>query len=132
MELHIYLHVVTDHTELDKINSKLDKLISSVTLIEGNEHTMSAELDKLTQDVADNTSVEQSAIQLITNLAGMVAAAQTDPSKLAALSSALNNEKDALAAAITANTPAAPAGPADPGTGGATASGPLGTTGSGS
>lgn len=68
-----------------------------------------AALDDLTAQVAANTTVEQSAITLIQGLAAQLAAAGTDPAKLAALTSSLKTSADALAAAITANTPHAPA-----------------------
>ncbi len=64
-------------------------------------------LDDLTAQVAANTSVEDSAVTLINNIAAALAAAGTDPTKLAALQTQLKTSADALAAAITANTPAA-------------------------
>lgn len=67
-----------------------------------------AALDDLTAQVTENTTLEGSAIQLIQNIAAALAAAGTDPAKLAALQSQLKTSADALAAAITANTPAAP------------------------
>ncbi len=73
---------------------------------------MSTELDTLTAQVTANTTVEGSAIVLIQGLASQIAAAGTDPAKLSALSASLKVSADALAAAITANTPAAP--PAQP------------------
>lgn len=69
---------------------------------------MSAELDALTGQVAQNTTVEASAVTLIQGLAAQIAAAGTDPAKLTALTTSLNTSATALAAAIAANTPAAP------------------------
>jgi len=68
-----------------------------------------ATLDALTAQVAQNTSVEQSAVTLIKGIATQLAAAGTDPAKLADLSNQLNASATALAAAVTANTPAAAA-----------------------
>ena len=68
-----------------------------------------AAIDDLTTEVARNTSVEQSALVLIQGLAAQLAAAGTDPAKLAALTAQLSTSADALAAAVAANTPAAPA-----------------------
>ncbi len=66
-----------------------------------------AAIDDLTAQVAQNTTVEASAVTLIEGLAAQIAAAGTDPTKLAALTTSLNTSATALAAAITANTPAA-------------------------
>lgn len=66
-------------------------------------------LDALTSQVAQNVSVEQSAVTLIQGLAAQIAAAGTDPAALAALQTQLNTSATALAAAVAANTPAASA-----------------------
>jgi hypothetical protein len=73
------------------------------------ERIMSAELDALTAQVQANTEVEASAVTLIQGLAAQIAANTTDPAALTALSEQLKTSADALAAAITANTPASPA-----------------------
>ena len=65
------------------------------------------ELDDLQAQVAQNTTIEGSAVELIQGLAAQIAAAGTDPAKLANLTSNLKSSADALAAAITANTPSA-------------------------
>lgn len=75
----------------------------------GKESSMGTQLDALTAEVTNNTSVEQSAITLIQNIATELAAAGTDPVALAALVTKLQTNDAALAAAVTANTPAAPA-----------------------
>lgn len=69
---------------------------------------MAGELDTLTAQVARNTDVIQSALTLIKGLKAALDAAGTDPAKLAALSSTLSQQDDALAAAVAENTPAAP------------------------
>lgn len=66
---------------------------------------MSAEFDALVAQVAENTTVEGSAVLLIQQLAGLLAANPT-PEQVSALSVQLKSSADALAAAITANTPA--------------------------
>ena len=70
-----------------------------------------ADLTALTAQVAQNTSVEASAVTLIQGLASQLAAAGTDPVALATLQSQLQTSASALAAAITANTPAASPAP---------------------
>lgn len=69
---------------------------------------MSQELDDLTAEVAAATTINQSALTLIQGLAAQIAAAGTDPAKLAALTASLRSSEDALSAAVTANTPASP------------------------
>ncbi len=61
-----------------------------------------ADLTALTAQVAQNTTVEGSAITLINGLAAQIAAAGTDPVALAALQTQLKTSSDALAAAIFA------------------------------
>ena len=71
---------------------------------------MSQELDALSAEVATVVTVEQSAITLLNGLKAALDAAivSNDPTALTALSDQLEASKLALAAAITANTPAAP------------------------
>lgn len=69
---------------------------------------MSAELDALTAQVTQSTTIEQSAITLIQGMAAQIAANVNSPAALTALSQQLSTSATALAAAVTANTPAAP------------------------
>ena len=71
--------------------------------------TAASALQALQAQVAQNTTVEESAVTLIKGLAAQIAAAGTDPTALAALTTALNQSASVLSAAIAANTPAAPA-----------------------
>lgn len=66
-----------------------------------------ADLTELTAEVTNNTTVEQSAITLLQGLKAQLDAAGTDPVALKALSDQLAANDTALAAAVTANTPAA-------------------------
>lgn len=68
---------------------------------------MSQELDALTAQVAENTTVIGSAKTLLQNIKSQLDAAGTDPAKLKALSDTLKAEDDSLAQAITDNTPVA-------------------------
>ena len=86
------------------INDKLDLIIQ-----QGAKEM--AILDDLTAQVAQNASVEGSAVQLIQNIAAQLAAAGTDPAKLQDLQNQLKTSSDALAAAVAANTPAPPPQP---------------------
>lgn len=67
-----------------------------------------ARLDTLTADVANETSLDQSAINLIKNLAAEITAAGTDPVALKALTDTMEANAAGMAEAIAANTPAAP------------------------
>lgn len=67
-----------------------------------------ADLTSLTAQVAQNTTVIGSAKALISGFAAQLAAAGTDPQKLADLQSQLASSDDDLAAAVAANTPGAP------------------------
>ena len=89
-------------------NSKLDQILSLVQTLKGKEDQIIMDLKPLTAQVAQNTSLEASAVTLIQGIAAQLAADQNDPAAVAALSTQLNNSATALAAAITANTPAAP------------------------
>lgn len=87
----LYVIMVQNHLIIEKLNA------------------MGAELDALKQQVADSITVEESAITLIEGLKTQLdaAIAAGDPAALQALSDSLGAEKDKLAAAVTANTPAA-------------------------
>jgi len=79
---------------------RLSKLILSMELAE-----MSA-LSDLQAAVARNGDVEASAVALIQGIAQQLKDAQGDPAALSALQAQLTSQADALAAAVTANTPA--------------------------
>jgi hypothetical protein len=86
-------------------------LFSIIRILKRQGETMSTTntaLATLQNQVAQNETIEESAVTLITGLAAQIAAAGTDPVALKALSDGLNKSATDLAAAITANTPAAP------------------------
>jgi len=70
---------------------------------------MQMTLADLQTQVAANTSLEQSAITLITGLAAQIAALAQDPAAIQALATELSASAAALSAAITANVPPPPA-----------------------
>jgi len=67
---------------------------------------MSKEVDALTKQIEANKTISGSAIILIQGLAAKIEASKNDPVALQALADSLRADDDALAAAITANTPA--------------------------
>jgi len=105
MEIHVYFHTEPDSRVTDALAHILTRL-NGLTFLETH---MSKELDDLTAQVAQNTTIEESAVTLINGLAAKITEAGTDPAKLAALSASLTTSANDLSAAIAANTPAAPA-----------------------
>lgn len=83
------------------INRKLNYAI-------GLEVHMASDLQGISDAVANATTVEQSAIEMIQGLADQIASLKNDPAALQALSDSLNAKSSDLAAKITENTPAAP------------------------
>lgn len=75
-------------------------------IINSKINTMSDALTTLVEEVAENTSVTQSAITLLQGLKAKLDAAGTDPVKLKELSDSLDASNKALADAVTKNTPA--------------------------
>jgi peptidoglycan hydrolase CwlO-like protein len=67
---------------------------------------MTVQLEKLTAEVEENTSVTASAIALLDNLSDQIRELKDDPAALEALASRLVTSGNELAAAVTANTPA--------------------------
>lgn len=94
--------------KVDEALHRLNRIETALSTLGVN--VMSA-LDDLSVQVQENTSVEASAVTLIEGLAAQIAANATDAAKVSALSAQLKSSASALAAAITANTPAAPPPP---------------------
>jgi len=79
---------IVTNKDLDK---KLDKIM--------------ALLDDVIADVAEETTIVESVVTLLTSLSDQLKAAGTDPVKLAALKTQIDANKKALADAVIANTP---------------------------
>ena len=93
-----YIH----HVSVE-ITHKLDKIISLLQSLIGGQM---ATLDELKTQVTANTDVEQSALLLLNQLHQMLidARVSNDPAQFDAVISQLGASKEALAAAIKANT----------------------------
>jgi hypothetical protein len=93
-----------------QVHDKLDIIIRLLKLIIKGEQIMSAEFDALTAQVAEQKTVEDSAIALINGLAAQIKALgdAPTPAQLSALTASLNASATSLASAVSANTPAAP------------------------
>lgn len=102
----------------DSIEKKLDQLTVEVRRMNATTDTLATEITALQQQVTAETTVEQSAITLINGFSGQLAAAVAaaqaagaTPDQLTALHALdqqIQTSSAALAAAVSANTPAAP------------------------
>jgi hypothetical protein len=101
--IHHYHHFTTAG-ECNEVLRALDQLTG---LAKQNQEKIMSSFDELKVQVEANRTVAQSAITLINGIADRIAAAGGDPVKLAELTASLKADDDALAAAVTANTPAA-------------------------
>ncbi len=97
------IHLKPDHEVL----RRLDAIENKVDLILDKQEMIMSALDDLQAAVAAEDTVIDSAIKLIDGIPALIAAAGVDPAKLAALQTDITTKSAALAAAVTANTPAA-------------------------
>ena len=104
LRIDLYIHQDTSITD-----AKLDQILVALTAVLTQEKTIMADLTALTAQVEANTTVEGSAITLLNGLAAQITALKNDPVALAALANSLKSSGDALAQAITDNTPSATA-----------------------
>jgi chromosome segregation ATPase len=91
---------------LNLISAKLDLMLVRQAASRESEEAMSAEIDRIKNSVAQLTSVNQSAVALLGDLAARVRALQTDPAALTALADEIDRRKAELAQAVLSNTPA--------------------------
>jgi hypothetical protein len=95
---------------LNLISAKLDLMLVRQAASRESEEAMSAEVDRIKNSVSQLTTVSQSAIALLGDLAARVRALQADPAALTALADEIDHRKAELAQAVLSNTPAGPAG----------------------
>ena len=91
--------------QLNRIEAKLDAIAKELGIM---STQISANLQALMNQVAQNTSVEGSAVTLINGIASelQAALANSDDAALPALVTQLQTSAAALSAAVAANTPA--------------------------
>lgn len=89
---------------LDDIRTQLKRM----------EKSMSASLDRLKEEVAENNTLIGSVTTLLSELSERIRENAEDPVALNALANDLDAQNAALAAAVEANTPTAPAPPVPP------------------
>jgi small-conductance mechanosensitive channel len=99
---------------LDQVLATQQQILRLLQQIITKENQMAVNLAAITAEVANNTSVSQSVVTLVQNLAAQIAAIppSNDPVTQAALdqlTQTLTTNDGAIASAVTANTPAAPA-----------------------
>lgn len=97
-------------TILQTIEQRLQRIETQLSVVHGRVITMAGELDAMEQMVRHNADVTDSAMTLLMELKTKLdeAIASGDMSRVAALTAELGAKTQALADAVTANTPAAP------------------------
>ena len=91
-----------------QIIDRLDVIDRRLARIREVESTIVADLSAITAEVERNTAVDASVLALVQHMADEIEANKTDPAALQALADQLRSNDDALAAAVSANTPATP------------------------
>ena len=87
----------------------LQQILTTLNQLKEMISKMSPELQALSDQVAQNEKIEESAVTLIKGLADQITAAKDDPAAIVALAEGLKGSASDLGAAITANTtPPAP------------------------
>lgn len=101
-------------TQLDRIERAVTRLAQRVDLLLSlaraqlaEQADMAVSLDDITQHVTEIESVDQSAIELLKKLADKVGSLEPTQEAIDALAARIRTSAEALAAAVTANTPAA-------------------------
>jgi hypothetical protein len=99
---------VTDK-EWRTLDGKLDAILKQLATIAQHQENIMSALDDLATAVAAEDTVIDSAVVLLKGIPALIAAAGTDPAKLAALQADIKAKTTTLANAVAAGTPAAPA-----------------------
>jgi hypothetical protein len=94
--------------EFQFIRSELADIKAALAIITSQGLSIMTDLTNITTAVANETTVDQSAITLLNSLSAQIASLKNDPVALQALADSLTTNSTALAAAVAANTPAAP------------------------
>jgi hypothetical protein len=87
----------------------LARIEHKITAVLERIERMSPALQALSDQVAANKAVTDSAVALIKGLSAQIAAGAGDAAAMTQLAADLHAQADALGAAVSANTPAAPA-----------------------
>jgi hypothetical protein len=98
-------------TLLGSSDPRLDTVMSMLSALITQGAEMATDFTAMTTAISANTDAQQSAIQLIQELAGEIRAAAGDQDAVNAFAAQLQEQAAALAAAVVANTPVGPEPP---------------------
>lgn len=98
-----------------RLEGKIDAVFSALKHLITQGNKIMGDLTDITAAVAEETTVDQSILTLMTSMADQINSLKNDPVALAALATQIRANSAALSAAIVANTPVA-APPVDTGT----------------
>src|SRR5687768_15277925 len=90
------------------------KVLEQLNLINSKISTMTPELQRLTNEVTEVKTVNQSAITLLQSLSTLIRESIDNKAALNALADSLDTDTNELAAAVTANTPSENEPPVNP------------------
>ena len=96
---------------LKRIESNLAAIVSRLDALEAK---MAVELENLKAAVAEQTTVIDSAVTLLTQLGDKIDELKNDPQELTNLANQIRAKRDQLAAAVAENTPAEEPPPEEP------------------
>lgn len=94
------MNITIEKVDVHIYTTPTGPIMGSLQSLHAKVDIMSAELDRLTVEVAETATVIDSAIVLISGLRDALVAAGTDPVALAALADSLEAKQTALAAAV--------------------------------
>lgn len=104
MEITFHINLtIQDERKLSATLARIERNLDAILALEIKEM---AAIDTLEAAVAKQTTVIGGATKLLADLSALIKSAGTDPAKLDAITKHLDDNTDALAAAVAANTPA--------------------------
>jgi hypothetical protein len=103
-----------DYLEFQYFEANLAEIVALLKNLVQKGDAMSVELDRLTASVKANADAGQSAAILLAELSGLIRSSVNDPVALTKLANDLDAQRQTLAAAVTANTPAGGGGTPPP------------------
>lgn len=89
------------------IQKKLDQILRALSVITAKEAAMAATIDDILAGVQAESTVDDSIIALLNNIAQQLANAGVPQAKIDAIMAVIQANQDKVTAAVTANTPAA-------------------------
>jgi hypothetical protein len=102
MNIHVHIH----HHGRNGDDEVLHNIFTLTQSIHTKLNEMTPELQRLTDEVAEMKSLQQSAITLLGNLSQMIRERANDPAAINALADDIDSSNKQMADALAANTPA--------------------------